>query len=185
MDNDKLIKYLRELEKLKASGIKDEDYTSALDKDVNVVKAPPAPAEKLTRLKNMTQKIDTKGVKEVISGDDFKKKIAALTKGGGKKMIGAIPLAGAAMAALQGDPAMAAEELIEDAAGPLAALKPDTAGDRQAERDLITEIQAMKDYKKSPAYRDARGITEEEQDIEELSKPKQNKFSRLSKLFGE
>ena len=184
MDNDKLIKYLRDLEKLKASGVKAEDYTSPLDNDLNVVKGGPAPKEKLTKLKGMTERIDTKSANDLVSGDAFKDKIASLTKGG-KKAVGILPFAGAAMAALQGDPAMAAEELMEDVTGPLAALKPDVAGDVRGQNELEAEIQARKNYKKSPAYRNARGMTEEEQDIEELSKPKKNPFSRLSKLFGE
>lgn len=184
---EKALEYLRNLEKLKASGVKSADYTSDLDKDVVHVKGGPAPVEKPTRIKNMTQKIDTRGATDLISGEDFTKKIEALRalKGAGKKVAGIIPMAGVAMAALQGDPAMAAEELAEDAAGPLAALKPDTAGDREAERDLMTEIQARKNYKKSAAYRDARGMTEEEQDIEEMSKPKPKAFSKLRKFFGE
>ena len=185
MDNDKLIKYLRDLEKLKASGVKSEDYVSPLDNEVNVVKSAAEPKEKLTKLKNMTQRIDTKSVNPQLSGDDFRNKIASLTKGGGKKVLGALPLAGAAIAALQGDPAMAAEELMEDAVGPLAALKPESAGDREAERDLMTEIQSRKDYKKSGAYRDARGLSNEDEAVEELSKPRKNKFSRLMGLFGE
>lgn len=184
---DKALEYLRNLEKLKASGVKSADYTSDLDKDVVRVKGGSPAVEKPTVIKNMTQKIDSKGTTDLISGEDFAKKIEALRalKGAGKKVAGVIPMAGVAMAALQGDPAMAAEEAIEDLAGPLAALKPDTAGDVKGQNLLEAEIQARKNYKKSAAYRDARGMTEEEQDIEEMSKPKPKAFSKLRKFFGE
>ncbi len=186
MDSDKLIKYLRDLEKLKASGIKDENYTSDLDKDVMRVKGGSAPVEKPTVIKGMTQKIDTKSSNPLLNSEDFKNKIASRLKGG-KKLAGIIPMAGVGMALMQGDPAMAAEELAEDAMGPLAALKPDTAGDVAGQNMLEAEIQARKNYRKSGAYRDSRGISEEDQDIEELSKPKPNRnmFSKLRKLFGE
>jgi hypothetical protein len=86
----------------------------------------------------------------------------------GQKVAGIVPFAGVAAAALQGNPAMAADELMEDAAGPLAALKPDVAGNRKEERTMLAERKALKNYENSPAYRDRRGISEEDQDVDEL-----------------
>lgn len=97
-------------------------------------------------------------------------------KSGGKKVLGAIPLLGAGYAALSGEPAMAAEELVSDAsdlAGPLAAklgagaaagpiglaamgaqqaLQSSGAGmSPEDEKLMLAEIQAKKDYDASPA----------------------------------
>lgn len=86
----------------------------------------------------------------------FKKTLGAL----GKKAAGIIPLAGAGMAALSGDPAMAAEELASDAAGPVGmaydALKPEVAGNPEEEKMMLAERQAMDSYKNSPASKDAK-----------------------------
>lgn len=108
----------------------------------------------------------------------------------GRKAAGVIPLAGVGMAVLSGDPAMAAEELAEDAMGPLAALKPEAAGSAEHDAMIRSERDAQKSYMKSPAYRAARGIPEpteeeiEDQDIAELSKPRKTPFSKLRSLFG-
>jgi hypothetical protein len=84
----------------------------------------------------------------------FKKTLGSL----GKKAAGIIPLAGVGMAALSGDPAMAAEELASDAAGPAGiaydAIKPEIAGNRDEERQMLAERDAMEKYKKSPARLD-------------------------------
>lgn len=84
----------------------------------------------------------------------FGKTLGAL----GKKAAGIIPLAGVGMAALSGDPAMAAEELATDAAGPAGmayeALKPDVAGNPEEERQMLAERDAMENYKNSPARLD-------------------------------
>lgn len=93
----------------------------------------------------------------------------------GKKAAGIIPLAGAGIAALSGDPALAAEGLVEDAsefAGPIAAklgagaaagpvgmaamglqqtLNPSDSGNVEEERMDIAEDKARKAYKTSPA----------------------------------
>lgn len=76
-----------------------------------------------------------------------------------KKLAGVIPFAGAALAAAQGDPAMAAEELAGDipVAGQVyEAIKPEDAGNRQEEAQMLAERKAKEDYKKSPASRDSR-----------------------------
>lgn len=160
MDNEKRLKYLRDLEKLKASGIKSEDYTSPLEQDVMKVKslAKEVP-EQVTKLQGMTEKIDTKGIAPIISGSDFSSKIEALRalKKAGKKVAGIIPLAGAGMAALSGDPAMAAEELAGDipVAGQIyEAIKPTESGNPEEEAQMLAERDAMEQYKGSPAAKD-------------------------------
>lgn len=88
----------------------------------------------------------------------------------GQKVAGIVPFAGVATAALKGDPAMAADEAVEDLAGPLAAFKPESAGNRKEEQGMLNDRKALKNYQESPAYRDRRGISEEDQDIDNLYK---------------
>ncbi len=163
MDKNKQLEYLRGLEKLKASKIKAEDYTSPLEQDIMKVKSLGNETEDaVTKIKGMTQKLDTKEIAPIISGSDFAKKIEALRtlKGAGKKVAGIIPLAGVGMAALSGDPAMAAEELAQDAMGPaglaLEALKSEDAGNVEEEKQMLAERRAQTRYKNSPAATDAR-----------------------------
>lgn len=156
-------KKLTELEKLKqiaklgSSPIKSPDYTSPLEQDVMKVRGLPEAPEQVTRLKEMTDKIDTKQIAPILSGEDFADKIAKLRalKAAGKKVAGVIPFAGAGMAALSGDPAMAAEELASDAMGPagmaLEAIRPEEAGNIEEEKQMLAERQALEKYKKSPA----------------------------------
>lgn len=97
----------------------------------------------------------SKAAKDVAGeGFDAAKKVGIL-KAIGKKAAGIIPFAGAGMAALQGDPAMAAEELASDAAGPAGiayeALKPELAGNPEEEKMMLAERAAQEAYKKSPA----------------------------------
>lgn len=155
-DVDKKLKFLQELQRLKAKGIKSEDYTSPLDQDVIKVKGGSPEPETVTRIKNATEHINTKQGMPVISGDVFSEKIAALRalKGAGKKLAGMIPLAGAGMAALSGDPAMAAEELAGDipVAGQIyEAIKPTESGNVEEEAQMLAEDKARKAYEKSPA----------------------------------
>ncbi len=111
----------------------------------------------MRRVKSKSAPIDTKQIEKLTSGSDFMDKIAKLRalKGVGQKVAGIIPFAGAGMAALQGDPAMAAEELASDAAGPAGmaydALKPDVAGNPEEEKMMLAERDAMENYKNSPA----------------------------------
>lgn len=154
MDKDKALEYLRGLEKLKASGVKSPDYSSPLEKDVMKVmnlggdKAQDA----VTKIKNATQKIDTKEVAPILSGSDFMKKIEALRAAkAGKKMLGALPLVGAGIAALQGDPAMAAEELAMDLPG-AEAIRSESVGESpEEEAEMLAERDARMKYKESPA----------------------------------
>jgi len=183
---DKALEYLRNLEKLKASGVKGEDYTSPLDQDVMKIKAGPKEIVEPLRIKNTTEKIDTKGITKLSSGKDFMEKIAALRAG--KKALSALPFAGATIAALQGDPAMAAEELAGDipVAGQIyEAFKPEAAGNAEEDRQLRVEDRARKDYKDSPAYRDRRDISEEEELPEQIKQErKAGMFSKLGRMMG-
>lgn len=108
--------------------------------------------------------ISTNEIQKPISGDAFKSKIAAALKGD-KKLAGIIPFAGAGIAALSGDPAMAAEELATDAAGPAGlayeAIRPGSVGNPEEEQLMLAERDAKEAYEKSPA-----------------------RFSRLNKLLG-
>lgn len=162
MDKKELLK-LMATAKLGASPIKSPDYESPLEDDVMKVKSlKNEAAEPVTKIKGMTDKIDTKQIAPVLSGNDFTSKIAALRalKGAGKKVAGVIPFAGAGMAALSGDPAMAAEELASDAMGPAGmaydALKPDVAGNPEEESMMLAERDAMENYKNSPAGKAAK-----------------------------
>jgi len=88
----------------------------------------------------------------------FKKTLGSM----GRKAAGVIPLAGAGMALLSGEPAMAAEELGEDVMGPLAALKPETAGSAEDDAMIRAERDAQKNYMKSKAFQDARASKEKQ-----------------------
>lgn len=77
-----------------------------------------------------------------------------------KKVLGILPMAGAGMAALNGDPAMAAEELAQDATGPVGAfydaVKPDVAGNPEDDAMMQAESDAYQNYQNSPASQNAR-----------------------------
>jgi len=117
----------------------------------------------------------SKAAKDVAGeGFDAAKKVGIL-KAIGKKAAGIIPFAGAGMAALQGDPAMAAEEALKDSADTMApallskigasaiapqvgiglaaadALLPEVAGNQEEEKMMLAERAAQESYKKSPA----------------------------------
>jgi hypothetical protein len=77
----------------------------------------------------------------------------------GKKVAGVIPFAGAGMAALSGDPAMAAEEAAGDIpilGQAYEAIKPEMAGNPEEERMMLAEDKARKAYAKSPAAASAK-----------------------------
>jgi hypothetical protein len=77
----------------------------------------------------------------------------------GKKVAGVIPLAGAGMAALSGDPAMAAEEAAGDIpffGQAYEAIKPEVAGNEEEERMMLAEDKARKAYSQSPAAASAK-----------------------------
>lgn len=150
---DKELEFLRGLEKLKASDVRSPEYTSPLDQDVMKVKGYDDPFEtkSVYKVPGATQKINTKQIDKVISGSDFQSKIQSLLKGGGKKALGVLPMAGAIGAALQGDPAMAAEELVMDLPG-MEAIRSDSAGmSPEDEAMMLAEIDAQKAYSQSPA----------------------------------
>lgn len=109
-------------------------------------------------IKDATEHIDTKSVVPVSKATDWAEKIAKLRalKQAGKKVMGMIPLAGAGYAALNGEPAMAAEELAGDVpvvGQAYEALRPEAAGQSSGdERQMLAEIQAQKNYQDSPAH---------------------------------
>lgn len=152
---DKELEFLRGLEKLKAAPIKSENYSSDLDKDVVRVKGSAPQTPDVTRIKGGTPKIDTKQIQKVISGSDFQSKIQAMLKKGGKKALAGLPMVGAGMAALSGDPAMAAEEAAMDLIPGAEALRSDDVGmSPEEEMMMLEEIDARKNYDRSPARLD-------------------------------
>lgn len=93
-----------------------------------------------------------KGIKVGGAAADVASKSPKLLKMLGKKAAGIIPFAGAGMAALQGEPAMAAEELAGDVIPGLEAVKSEDAGMSSGdERMMLAEDQARKNYDQSPA----------------------------------
>lgn len=94
-----------------------------------------------------------------------------------KKLAGVIPLAGVGMAALSGDPAMAAEELAEDVpvAGQVySAIKPTESGNREEEKIMLAEDRARRNYANSPAAMDRKGREEGDRDTDELLRMRKN-----------
>ena len=153
---EKELEFLRGMEKLKGAPVKDPNYTSPLNQDVMPVKGGIPEPEQVTRMKGMTQKIDTNAAAPILSGNSFTDKINKLRASKtAKKLMGILPLAGVAGAALSGDPAMAAEELAQDAMGPAGlayeAIRPEMAGNPEEERMMLAERQALENYKNSPA----------------------------------
>ena len=128
---------------------------------------------------------DASKIKGLGKSNMFSKTLGAM----GKKAAGIIPFAGAGLAALHGDPAMAAEELASDAAGPAGmayeALKPEIAGNPEEEKQMLVEDRARKNYKNSQAYKDKRGMTSDEQDDENLPEKRKVNFSKLRGMFGD
>lgn len=71
-----------------------------------------------------------------------------------KKLLGAIPMAGAAYGLASGNPAMAAEEAAGDipVVGQVyEAVRPTESGNPEEERQMLAERNALEDYKNSPA----------------------------------
>lgn len=118
-------------------------------------------------VKNVTEHIDTKTAQKIGKTSDVFDKVAAFraakqaAKAGGSKLLGGLPFVGAGIAALSGEPAMAAEELVEDLTGPVGAIygaaKPATSGpqagsfdDRVAKGTLTDEdkLQLMEEQAK-------------------------------------
>lgn len=145
---DKELKFKRDLEKLNSSPVKAEGYVNPLNNDIIRVKAGDTNnlTEPLTKVRNVTDKIDTKGIQKTISGDDFMEKIAnaraakQALKTGGKKVLGAVPFIGGALQALATQDASAAVPLLGDA---------DSVGENDA------DLHAERAYQVSPAGMDA------------------------------
>jgi hypothetical protein len=79
MKPDKNLEQLLGLRKLLGEPIKDEGYTSPLENDTMKVKGGLPPVkEPVTKIKNATDKIDTKQVMKLTPGADFNSKIARL-----------------------------------------------------------------------------------------------------------
>lgn len=164
---DKELELLRGLEKLKAAPIKNSNYTTPLNNDVMRVKSlgidtPETPDAFKRSIPNSTEHINTKQAMPLLSGDAFTDKINKLkaAKKIGGKLLGAVPFAGVGMAALSGDPAMAAEELAQDAMGPAGlayeAIRPEQAGNPEEELMMLAERDALENYKNSPAAKFAK-----------------------------
>jgi hypothetical protein len=95
----------------------------------------------------------------------------------GKKVAGVIPLAGAAYGLASGDPAMAAEEAAADVpvlGQAYEALKSEDAGNRNEEREMLSERNAMDSYRNSQAYRDARGMDESDEAMSDMAEARKN-----------
>jgi hypothetical protein len=108
------------------------------------------------KVKGGSPSVDTKQVQKLSNMDEVAKKIADFraAKALGKKALSVLPFAGAGYAALQGDPAMAAEELAGDVpvvGQAYEAFKPEGAGQSaEDEKMMLAEIQARKNYDNSP-----------------------------------
>jgi hypothetical protein len=150
---------------------------------------------------NIKEGTITRGAKDTIGAGFDASKNVGLLKMLGKKAAGVIPLAGVGMAALSGNPAQASEELAGDIpviGQAYEAIKPSDSGNPEEERQMIGDRNIQGNYAKSQAYRDARGISEDEALIEELEgarkqpasknlpqgKPQRNIFSGLRNLLG-
>lgn len=155
---EKELEFLRGMEKLKAEPIKSPDYKSPLNQDVMPVKGGVAQPEQVTRIKGMTEKIDTKGAMPLLSGDAFKNKIASRT--GGKKLglaaimtaLGASALPDSAMAST---PVQAGLRALDEG-DPSSFLTPPEAGNMEEEFQMLAERNAQEDYNNSPAAKDAK-----------------------------
>lgn len=76
-----------------------------------------------------------------------------------KKLIGVVPMAGAAYGLMSGDPAMAAEEAAGDIpviGQAYEAIRPTDTGNVEEERTMLAEDKARKAYENSPASLDAK-----------------------------
>lgn len=76
-----------------------------------------------------------------------------------KKLMGVVPMAGAAYGLMSGDPAMAAEEAAGDipvVGQAYEAIKPTDTGNVEEERMMLAEDKARKNYESSPASLDAK-----------------------------
>lgn len=162
MENKVKAKYGDDLQKLDAG------------KEINMGKATVSPGVNQSKLVDMASSpgLGKQGM--------FKKTLGSM----GKKVAGVIPFAGAGLAALNGDPAMAAEETGQDImgvapaiaakagsklglaglAGPAGlaaalgseAIGSEGLGNQEEEKQMLAERNAMQNYKSSPAGQDAK-----------------------------
>ena len=99
-EQDRLLKFKRDMEKLGLAPVKSEEYVSPLNDAVNVVKGAYNPnINNKMILKGATEKIDTKPVQKLLSGVDFQDKIQAILKSRaaakmGKNTLKSIPVIG-------------------------------------------------------------------------------------------
>ncbi len=113
-------------------------------------------SEGFAPIKNATEKIDTNSKWAKSSMSDVAEKVAQhrAMRQMGKKAMGVIPFAGAAYAAMSGDPAMAADEMAGDVpvvGQAYEAFKSEDAGNRDEEREMLNERNAQVNYENSPA----------------------------------
>ncbi len=156
---DRELEFLRGIQKLKASPVRDEGYTSPLENDTMQVRSSGRPIpEPVKRIKDATEHIDTKSAMKTIKGIDFQSKIQSLLKNSAaKKALGILPMAGTVAGLMAGDPAMAAEEAAGDipiVGQAYEALKPTESGNPEEERQMIAERNGQVDYNNSPAKAD-------------------------------
>lgn len=117
-------------------------------------------SEGFAPLKNVTEHIDTRSGWTLGSPNDAAEKLAqhranSAMKKLGKKALSVLPFAGVGYAALQGNPAMAAEEAMGDVpvlGQAYEAFKPEIAGNREEERNMLNEHDARVNYDNSPAH---------------------------------
>lgn len=156
---EKELEFIRGREKLNAAPIKSPNYTSPLSQDVMPVRGGSLPIEPVTKIKNTTPHINTKQSIPLLSGDDFKNKIASRT-GGGKKLGLAAILAALGVSALpdsaQASVPVQAGMRALDEGDPMSFLTPPDAGDMEDELMMNAESDAFKDYENSPAGQAAR-----------------------------
>lgn len=125
-----------------------------LDKDILKVKGGSTGAdltEPITRIKNTTEKIQTKVPQKLLSGDEFTEKIARLRalKKAAKSGLKALPIVGS-VASLAMNP--------EDASAAIPGLdSAESVGESPEQEDMmLSETKARMDYEDSPAKRDRK-----------------------------
>jgi hypothetical protein len=169
---DKEDRFQRDLKRLQQAPVeKVDDFQKTLVKDLKpdristvgealpVKNAFVAQAE-IEAKRQAAKELAGKGAEEVLDYGQLRKEFTQKMKQSRaadalkKKALGIVPFLGAGYAALDGDPAMAAEELAGDipVAGQVyEAIKPSDSGNVEEERQMIAERNAREDYDNSPA----------------------------------
>lgn len=70
---DKELEFLRGMEKLQAAPVVSPDYQSPLSNEINRVKGSPQIPKPVSKIKNATDKIDTKGIQKIGNAADVMK----------------------------------------------------------------------------------------------------------------